>query len=916
MFSINLKTFLIALLASTTCLSCFAQSNDSTKVRRLLKVALNRVYANPDTSVQLISEALEISEAIKQDYLIGLSYNHLGIYYDVTSKYDEAIEAYNQAIEYAKKADNNSLVMSATNNIGLVLMNQSRLSEAQAKFIEAARLFEQEEKWKQWANANTNIGLIYKEFGQYKKATKCELKSLETRERIKDTFGISASLVNLGNIYADLKNDSALLFAKRAIPFCTASNNLWGLGMALHNTAAYLNAREQYDSALVYINKVLELQESGSRNGRYLAGDYVLRGEILFYLGKPLQAKPDIQKGIELHEKTSINNRLYRAYRLMAEVCKANGEYELAYDIWEKYATLGDTLIAQNNSDKFLEMATKYETEKKNREIAEQAVEITKSERRIYWFWGGIALLTLVSLFILNLAIQRKRKNDLLREQAEELKKIDNLKEQFFTNISHELRTPLTLVTTPLEKLLNSDTKQPEDLKIAYSNSLKLKSIVNDILDLSKLEDDSLVINNSTFRLYPFIIKLLESFKPLTEFRRLNMRLDFEVDKATCINCDANKLERILTNLIANAVKFSSEKGQILVLVAIRKDNLVFTISDTGKGIDPRDLPYIFDRYYQSKHTDVDGGTGIGLALCKKLVAKLKGEITVDSQIDKGSSFTLELDQSCVAVHSKTPATTEIEEDISSSNKSVLIVEDNQEMANFIKSLLDESHDVHLSRNGKNALENLSSKTYDLILTDVMMPEMGGFELVKHIRNTDVHYDTPIIYLTAKRFNPAQMRLLTPGLDDYLQKPFNINELMARINSLTTNKAERDKSTGEDGSSKEIYEKDLFVKAENIVLNQLSNPKYTVKEFASDMAYSERQINRILKKITGLSTLNFIREIRLRQAMILLENGVHKSVKDTSRAVGFESDSYFTKQFNKRFGQNPSELLKRQKTVD
>lgn len=912
--SLNSKSIALLLVSVTLSIFSLGQPDDSTKVRSLLKVALKNVYSNPDTSYKLISEALEVSEVMDQGFLLGLSYNHLGIYYDVTSKYDESIGAYNQAIEYAKKEGCNSLIMSATNNIGLVLMNQSRLSEAQAKFIEAARLFEQEGEWKQWANANTNIGLIYKEFGQYKKAIKCALESLETRERVKDTFGISASLVNLGNVYADLKNDSALLFAKRAIPFCKASNNLWGLGMALHNTAAYLNANELYDSALVYINKVLELQESGSRNGRYLAGDYVLRGEILFNLGKPLDAQPDIQKGIELHEKTSTNNRLYRAYRLMAEVYKANGEYELAYDIWEKYAILGDTLISQNNSKEFSDLAAKYETEKKNREIAEQAVVISKAKRRTNWFWGGIALLTIVSLFVLNLAIQRKRKNDLLREQAEELKKIDNLKEQFFTNISHELRTPLTLVTTPLEKLLNSSNDQPDDLKLAYSNSLKLKSLVDDILDLSKLEADNVPLTYSTIELYPFVLQLTESFQPLAEYKHISLNLEFELDKTSLLGCDVPKIERILTNLLANALKFTNENGQVKLQVSTKENDLTFKISDNGPGIDSRDLPFIFNRYYQAKHSNVDGGTGIGLALCRELTEALNGTISLESELNNGSIFTLRLDKSCLSI---SHSTTEVETDelktflSNNTNKNILIVEDHPEMANFISSILEENYTIDLSRNGKVALEKLNSNSYDIIITDIMMPEMNGFELVANIRKSSQHNDTPVIYLTAKRFDEGQLKTLTPGIDDYIQKPFNINELNTRISYLISNKVERDKSPEDDlEDSKEAYETNLFKKAEDIVIKHLGDPHFTVKEFASDMAYSERQLNRIMKKLTGLSSLNFIREIRLRQAMVMLENNTHKNIKATSRAIGYENDSYFSKQFIKRFGISPSKVIK------
>jgi DNA-binding response OmpR family regulator/anti-sigma regulatory factor (Ser/Thr protein kinase) len=386
------------------------------------------------------------------------------------------------------------------------------------------------------------------------------------------------------------------------------------------------------------------------------------------------------------------------------------------------------------------------------------------------------------------------------------------------------------------------------------------------------------------------------------------------------ISTDEEKLEKIISNLIYNAVKFNSEEGSITLTARLSDDKKMVTIavSDTGMGIDEKDLPHIFDRYYQSNSSAAKAkGAGIGLSLVKEFTNLLGGQVHVSSKPGVGTTFTLQFpvfeDQ--------------VRETIAGSEFSIpevnlrfqqpyiiLIVEDNAEMRYYLKEVLSGSINLMEAENGKAALAWLANNHADMVISDIMMPEMDGKEFIATLKENDKYRKIPIITVSALSDMENQLGLLGLGVDDYIVKPFNAMELRIRVRNLLVNLEERnafDRQPAEpdDVSKDSIQAAEFKQKIQDYVLARIKNYDVTVYDVAYEFSLSERQLYRLSKSLTGLTAAQLIKEIRLQKAYELLINRQVAKVETVARELGFENASYFTRQFTERFGKRPSEFL-------
>lgn len=548
-----------------------------------------------------------------------------------------------------------------------------------------------------------------------------------------------------------------------------------------------------------------------------------------------------------------------------------------------------------------------------------------------YWiFWGQ----TIEILFLSIGAIFTVRQMQQDQQKSIYLKELDAAKSRFFTNVSHELKTPLTLMLTPLENSLPLTKNQSvkENLQLAYANGKKLLKLVNEILDLSRLENNKLTLHKTTVDLHQLISRLFASFKSLAQAKNIELKLNYQLPADLWVNTDIEKLERILGNLISNAVKFTNQDGTITLQIMEEEPNrFLITLHNTGEAIPAEVLPYIFNRYYQGKKStsSFQKGTGIGLAIAQELTQLFKGELTVDSQEKNGTTFRLTLPLEKVVAKTKGAAlmekTTTDPQNIASSfsvqhiiqdKSKILIVEDHREMSRFLVKILSPYYACTTAQDGIEALEKLNQESFDLIISDVMMPRMDGFTLLKKIHEKTIFYHTPVILLTARYLEEDKLQGFQLGVDDYITKPFSSQELIARINNSLKNKSERTKwqiqqqktEKPVENNSLSPKEQALLQRAKKLILQNLSNSEYKVGQLAKDLHYSQRQLERIIKKPTGLSPVNFIREIRLLQARQLLESQQFITISEVSFAVGFKDAAYFSKIYQKRFGIKPSEV--------
>ena len=500
------------------------------------------------------------------------------------------------------------------------------------------------------------------------------------------------------------------------------------------------------------------------------------------------------------------------------------------------------------------------------------------------------------------------------KQKMEKIQKADleELKYSFFTNVSHELRTPLTLILTPLNAILSKidDEHLKKQLNGIYRNANELLKLVNQLLDFRKLEMNGEVLELNYCNISDFLEVIASSFKEMATNNGIEFVFECE-DENICVFVDKDKMQKIINNLLSNAIKFTPSGGKIRLSVYKNLGETTFTIqvSDTGIGIPEVDLSQIFDCFYQVKKQKVaNTGSGIGLHLVKEYVQLHNGTIEVESHMNEGSSFIVQI-----------PTDLQPEEDVCSETEiridnqhiKILVVEDNFEFRAFLQNELSEKYNIIVANNGKEGLEKTLSYQPDLVITDVMMPEMSGIELCQRIKKDIQTSHIPVILLTARTSDKAQIEGFEAGADAYIPKPFNMNILLLRIQHLIEQQDQRKKLFKDTITIKpEIFtsskvDKGLIKDALRHLEKNIDNASYSVEQLSKDLYMDRTGLYRKLSAIVGQTPSEFIRSVRLKKAALLLEKGL--PVSEVAGMVGFGTTSYFTKCFQDEFGIKPSQ---------
>jgi signal transduction histidine kinase/DNA-binding response OmpR family regulator/ligand-binding sensor domain-containing protein len=517
-----------------------------------------------------------------------------------------------------------------------------------------------------------------------------------------------------------------------------------------------------------------------------------------------------------------------------------------------------------------------------------------------------------------------------IAEQARSLQALDEMKSRFFANVTHELRTPLTLILGPLDRIISGEVegqKKAEFLHTIKKNAHKLLQMVEELLDLSKMENNNLILEESPANFHNFLSDLIEPFQTYAAWRGAKLVLHYECPNDLNLLLDHKKWEKIINNLLSNAIKFTPEGGLIEIRASSEGEKLKITVSDTGAGISPEDLPFIFDRYFQSKSPSkaVQGGTGIGLALCREYAQLLGGSLEARSAEGSGSAFTLTVTPKIVKSGLppaeqgySAPDNTAINQPSNQTAGAqdmpytVLLVEDDRDLAYFIRDILEnQNFHVLAASNGHSALNLLNNEHCDLILSDVMMPEMDGFQLLERVKAS--HPAMPFILLTALNEPQDRLHALRLGVDDYLCKPFVQEELLVRMHKLLERYSARQAFSSENPAAEDIpklpsYDQVWLSQLEEVVNQHLGDPNFSILQLATKMNASERTIHYKIKTYTGLTPNQYITEARLHKARQLLEARVYSTVAEVCYAVGFKTTQYFARIMKERYGKSPSDF--------
>lgn len=540
----------------------------------------------------------------------------------------------------------------------------------------------------------------------------------------------------------------------------------------------------------------------------------------------------------------------------------------------------------------------------------------------------------------LELSCQKKKleeQRDQLISLSKQLEEATHAKLVFFTNVSHDFRTPLTLVADPVEQLLEDKALTPEQqslLKVVHKNVHILLRLVNQILDFRKYENGKLELVRTHMDLRTQLQEWSQSFQTLALKKHIHFVLEMNDDEADYLMAlDAEKMERVYFNLLSNAFKFTPENGTITVtLSTLTKEGSEryarLVVADTGSGISVQHIRHIFDRFYQM---DVNhAGSGIGLALAKAFVELHGGMITVDSVERKGTVFTVDIPMTVVEEQSvdlmQKPQITqqtvveeledmETEEQVPDENKEcVLIIDDNADVRNYVKSLLSEEYTVIEAPDGRAGLKKAMKYVPDAIVCDVMMPVMDGLECCRKLKTELQTSHIPVMLLTACSLDEQRIQGFECGADSYISKPFNSKLLLVRLHNLIDNHKRLkqffgDKTTLSKESVSEV-DKSFVDRFRGLIEENLTDSELSVEELGSKMGLSRVQLYRKIKALTNYSPNELVRIARLKKAASLLASS-EKTISEITYEVGFTSPSYFTKCYKEYFGESPTDFLKR-----
>ena len=935
-----------------------------------------------DKGFVLLKEALATAEKSGDKHVHVRAANALGRSYSYVFKFDSSNIFLNQALEIQKTLGNKRLVAELYVNIGNDYARDGQFDKALENYLQSQQLMGEMNDLSGISFTYRSIGSLHYFNGLYPKSIENYQKSLQTVEGTSHHFDIIQSLDYLGEVYMTLedyenaqeywnkasekwqevnedKKNPDFSFKKGRVMFLKKEYQM-ALGEFLETEKLRKEAGQfikgdlywnigqtylmltNYEAARTNFSKALELSLSSD--------DYITRTKSLYGLGALSEkignqalALEYFQEALEIAAKGSLKENEMEAAAGLFRIHKIQNNPANALLYLELSKSIQDSLFNEKNTKEVAKLQASFEFEKEKQELSHAQEEELREQaniRRLLW----IALLVAVLMLSIGVFYYRSKQkanaelsklNEQIMRQKEKLEELDTAKSRFFTNISHEFRTPLMIISGMIDQVNNKpELWLDRGSKMIKRNTMGLLNLVNQILDLRKLESNELKLQMVQADVIKYLRYISESYDSFAKNQGLQLHF-LPVATELVMDFDPDKLLRIVTNLLSNAIKYTPKGGHIYFHLDKKMNgphsSLILRIQDTGRGIDKNELPNIFDRFYQvdDSLSRKGEGTGIGLALSQELVKLLGGKIEVQSQIGKGSTFTVELPVSNLArLSGQQPMTDQLkentivqylavaqqQEDLLESEKGngkprLLVVEDNPDVRQFLVACLEGSYNIEIAEDGQKGIDKAVEAIPDLIVSDVMMPEKNGYELTEILKQDERTNHIPIILLTAKADFESKISGLEKGADAYLAKPFEQRELLVRLEKLLElrTKLQSRYSKLPAQTNKEKIEDPFLQKVYGFIEENLSNPDLDMVRMSRFLGMSRTQVFRKIKALTGKSPTAFIRSFRLQNGKELLSNS-DLTISEVAYEVGFSSLNYFSSAFYEEFGVRPSTI--------
>ena len=837
------------------------------KAKVYLSIANTYLNTNPDSTIFYAKKALSLATKANDLTETARSYAIIADGFQKKNQLQSSIEYYLKTIQFSEKHHLESVLGSAYNGLGVNYYYLDDMSKAETYIKKGAAAKLKAKDYTYYTIILTNLASLYFYQERYHDAIDILLSAEKELIKEGEEYYLASLYNSIGASYQLISPelDSAEIYYQKSIDYATKFKIQDNLITGYHNLGELHFKRKNYSQAIQFLKKA-ELESEKFAIEKYKLSVYATLSEVYETMG-------------------DFSNALY--YKKL--------EYELNKSVFttEKQKTIE-------------ELEIKYETAKKEQEIQAQKEEIQqtklsaeKAKNRFYLILFSGLIVFILAGFSVVFILQRKKSARLLEQE----------KLKIFENIVHDIRTPVTLIKGPLQLLkkdLSTHQRHATNFELIERNSEKLLHLVNELLDASKLDRGKYQVVFQTGNIDVFVQSILHSFSSESKDKNIDIEYISSKSELTHSYC-ANALEKILFNLVSNALKYCASGSKVTVQTRIEGNTIQLVVADNGPGIPQKEQSKIFDRFYRRQQDKATTGTGIGLSLVKDLVEVVQGSIELKSEYGKGTTFLIS-----IPVETIDQSTSNSE--IDASKFQLLLCEDDPDIVTFVCGFLEDEFNITVASNGQEGLTKFTEVLPDIVLSDVMMPIMDGIELLHAIKSDEMTNHTPVVLFSAKSSLESRLKGLSFGADAYIAKPFNPDELRLVLQNLI-NTIQRNQQTFQSNiQSEKTFEErvkstnEYLNKAIAFVVNNIDSYEYSVNELAEDLCISRSQLHRKLTTYSGFSAANFIKMIRLEKAKDLLKT--HQgNVTEIAYACGFNSQSYFSTAFTEYVGESPTKFM-------
>ena len=825
------------------------------------------------------------------------------------SRYDEALRLHIRGLDMARAVGDSSEWIQALNNIATDYRRMGMLDVAQSYHYQALSLCDESadttyQMRKNRVKALNGLGNIYLSIYSYDDADSVFRQALEGEHQLGSATGQAINYANLGSIYSARGDDEkALDYYRQSMFYNKKDSNLLGMALCHLYFGNIYERRQQYDLALREYEQSDRMMTDLKDLWHALEPRLAL-ASVYYHTHEDAKALALLDRADATARQINSWEHIVEVHHLYFLLMQRQGRYHEALDHHLIATAYQDSILDNEKLDRIHNIGINIERTRQQ-EMVDMAQNELQTEKRIRqqsaWLFGLTVILLLAVISAL-LYVQRMRHHSM-----EMMREASRLREDFFTNITHEFRTPLTVILG-LSRKIRENTEVPQSVSDKASTierqGNRLLTLVTQLLDISKVKSVIGEPNWQHGNICAQVAMLLETYIDYAANRGVTLK--YHYDKAIEMDFVPDYVNKVMSNLVSNALKFTPNGGTISVNLYQRGDRLHIDVSDTGHGISSDKLAHIFEPFYTTGDTGEAKGTGIGLALTQEIISHLNGTITAESQVGKGTTFHIVMP---IQNRSADPVT---ETEIGNSGKPIIVVaEDNADVADLLCTQLEPFYEVVAARDGVEALKRAGEIIPDLVITDVMMPNMDGMALARAIRANDLTAHIPIIMVTARVTEQDRIEGIKAGADAYLVKPFNTEELLTRVAKLLEQRIMlRDKyaqTITQAPVTDDAIEDHFLARVEQVIVAHINKGEdITVTMVADDLNITARQLHR---KVTGLinqSPAALIRITRINCAKTIMAAKPEMPLKSVALACGFTDYSHFAKVFRTVTGVSPT----------